>query len=227
MRRSAGRWLALLLVVAMASCAPAVSEDRGTEPVVGRPAGAASPELAVEDLLSALAAGRFARASDLTVGGQMVLVALAEGVAVPDALTLLDGGAQEVGVNFWSAFADSLETFLGYGPSEIRVSETERLTEGDRSFARVDVFVPLDGAIRHLVVAEDDGWRIDVLATFASALAGKLGAAAETVRAHPDGEPLRRLLQRNVASLEIVLADPDVDPQLAQAVTAAVERITR
>jgi hypothetical protein len=220
--------MALLLVILLSSCAPAISEDRGVEPTIGdRPPGAASPERAVESLLGDLSSGRFAQAADLTVGGQMVLVALAEGVTVPDALALLGDGAASVGVNFWSAFADNLETFLGYGPEEIRLSETERLTVGDRSFARVDVFVPLDGSIRHFVAAEDDGWRVDVLATFASALAGKLAQAAEVVRQHPEGEPLRVLLRRNVTSFEVVLADPDVDPALAQAVTAAVERITR
>jgi hypothetical protein len=192
-----------------------------------RPEGAASPEEAVVSLTRSLAAGRFLEASDLTVHDQMVVVALAEGLDVDGALALMETGAGEVGINFWEGFATSLEDFLGYAADDIEIGPVSTFEIEERRFARVDVFVPLDSSIRHFVLQEDDGWRVDVIATFASALAGKLPEAADRVRGDPAGGPLLQVMRDHLASLQAVLADNETQPHLTQAALAAIERIQR
>lgn len=214
-------------VLVTSACGGATDDSVAAAGTDSRPSGAASPEAAVASLTRALTAGRFLEATDLTVDDQMVVVAIAEGLEVGGALSLLETGADEVGLNFWEGFATSLEDFLGYEPDDIEISTVSTFEVEDRSFARVDVLVPLDTSIRHFVLQEDDGWRVDVIATFASALAGKLPDAADRVRGHPDGGPLLDVMRDQLPSLQAVLVDNQTQPHLVQAALAAIERIQR
>lgn len=215
------------VALVVAACAGEADDIVTTTTAPVRAAGAETPDEAVASLTRALAVGRFVEAVDLTVDGQMLVVALAEGLDVDGALSLLEMGADDVGVNFWGGFAASLEDFLGYEPDDIEIGTVSTFEVDDRRFARVDAFVPLDSAVRHFVVQEEDGWRIDVLATFASALAGKLPDAADLVRGHPEGAPLLEVMRRHIPSLRAVIEGGDAQPQLVQAALAAIERIQR
>lgn len=219
--------LATVLLVTVSACGSGADEVPTTTAAPETPPGAAQPEQAVAEVLRSLVSDNYRRAAELTVDGQMVLVALAEGAPVSEARLVAGQASEVVGENYWAGFAESLEGFLGYGPDDIRIGEISRFEVEGSNFARVEVFVPLDGSIRTFLVAEDDGWKVDVIGTFSSGLAGKLATAAETVRSDPDGAELLDLMRAHEASLLAALEDPRIGPEHRQAVLAAVEALRR
>ncbi len=129
--------------------------------------------------------------------------------------------------NFWLGFRDSLQDALEAETIDLRIGDVTPFTAADESFARVDVLFPLDGSARAFVVREgEDGWSVDVIATFAPALVPKLPGVADAVR-RAGSESLLDILRSLDPSLQAVLTADDLDPTLSQAVTAALEAIRR
>lgn len=216
------RALAVLVVLLMAAgCGSAEVEDG---PALEETRGAGSPEQAVVELFAALDNGDFEAAAELTVDDQMILVALIEGITIEEALRVGRAAELEVGAGYWSGFQQSIEEILD---GRVAVGSVERFEAGGRRFARVEVMFPLQGGDRWFVVQETDGWKIDVLASFASALAGKLGPVADSLRSNPKADPLMALMREQVPSLEAVLADESGGPALQQAAISAIEAIRR
>lgn len=177
--------------------------------------------------MEALAGGDFQTAASSSVDEQWVLVALIEGMPIDEAAAADQRVWQQVGVNFWETFATSLPAFLGAGPGALTVGPSRRFTVNGVEFASVEVRTPSDPTPRHFILQWRDGWRIDVLATFAPALAGKMAPLADQLRVHPDGAGFLAVAKGQRASLEAVLQDPEVVPQLRQAVTAALIALSR
>ena len=219
---TASRCLALFLMVA-ACAAPAVDT---TVAIEARP-GAAEPEQAVSLLFRSLAAGDYETAANLTVPGQMVIVALVEGSSVATANSLLADGSVQVGARFWESFAASLSGFLGYAPADVRIGEVSLYSVAGADFAVVEATVPLESGIRRLIVKSGDGWYVDVIASFAPALVPKLAPAAELLRGDPAGSDLLEVLAGQQPSLEMVLAEPGLSAQIQQAVFQVLEVIRR
>lgn len=210
------------LVILAACTPPATRSGESLGP------GAESPEAAVGELLAALAGGDFDRAVELTVPDQMVAVALVEGADIDEAIALLPSGGHPVGVNFWGEFSRSFSEFLGADPGDARAGTVVAFDAGGRRFARVEVSLPAKGVVRSLIVQEGEGWRIDVFASFASALAGRLGPVAADVSA-AEGEAgienVAALLRDLEPSLSAALESPDAGGELATAIEAALASI--
>jgi hypothetical protein len=187
---------------------------------------AGSPERAVTLLLDALAASDHPAAVVLTVPDQWPVVALVEGMPIEDALSADPTVWEEVGTNFWEAFATRLEELTGGTVDRLQPGTAELFTARGTRFAVVEVADPERTLVRRFYVKEGDGWRIDVVATFAGALAGKIPQVAQQLRSHPEGGDLLDVLRRQAPSLEAVLAVED-DPALRQGATAALLELQR
>ncbi len=210
-------------LVLLAACTPPATRSGGSlEP------GPESPESAVGELFAALAADDLDRAVELTVPDQMVAVALVEGAELDEAISLLPSGGHPVGVNFWREFSRSFSEFLGADPGDARSGAVVAFDAGGRRFARVEVSLPTKGVVRSLIVQEGEGWRIDVFASFASALAGRLGPVAADVSAaggEVGVENVAALLHDLEPSLSAARESPDAGGELVAAIDAALSSI--
>ena len=223
------RGLVLMLTAALlASCgSDADPAPTVTETADERTGGAAAPELAVSELFRLLGREDVGELSHLSAAGQMVVVALIEGVSPADAELLQTTGTEQVARNFWLGFRGSLEEALTADTIDLRIGDVRPFTAAGDSFARVDVLFPLDGSARTFIVKQEaDGWRVDVVATFAPALVPKIPAVADAVR-REESEATLAVLRSLDSSLQAVVADDELDPTLSQAVTAALESIRR
>ncbi len=218
--------LGLVGVMMLGAC---TAEQPAPEPTNAENSnGPASPELAISELFRLLRRENVGEVQGLTAPGQMVIVALAEGVSVDDALLLQTTGVDVVARNFWTGFRQSLRDALGEDTIDVRIGEVERFAVEGTSFARVPVLFPLDGADRTFYVMETpSGWVIDVIATFAPALVPKIPELADAVRRNPDAAELGEVLRSLDPSLEVVAQDADTDVAVMQAVVAALEAIRR
>jgi hypothetical protein len=224
-RRSIVAVLMLALAGAGCSTEQPIDEPTTTAEIAG---GATSPELAVSELFRLLRRQDVGDVLALTAPDQMVVVALAEGVAVDDALLLETTGVDAIARNFWMGFRSSVLDALGDDTIEVRIGEVERLVAGDVQFARVPVLFPLDGSSRDFYVIETDSlWTIDVIASFAAALVPKIPEVADAVRRSPEASALVEVLRGLDPSLEAVGQDDDLDVAVRQAVIAALEAIRR
>ncbi len=222
--KTVGRHVLLALVVLIGACSQQIVT---APPPAPPPSGPSAPELAVSRLFESLASGDYATAADLTVPRQMVVVALAEGSSVGTANTLLEDGELQVGERFWESFAASLSGFLGYSAREVRIGAVTEYSVSGEDFALVEATVPLEAGVRRIIVKRQNGWRVDVIASFASALVPKIAPAGEIVRADPDGGDLLSLMQEQEPSLEMVLSEPGLSAQMQQAVFQALEVLRR
>jgi hypothetical protein len=223
------RRLALVLAIVMLSSCGGAGDPATSVTAVAdeRKEGAAAPELAVSELFRLLGRDEVGELSHLSVAEQMVVVALIEGVSPADAELLQTTGTEQVARNFWLGFRGSLEEALAADTIDLRIGDVRPFTAAGEAFARVDVLFPLDGSARTFVVKQEaDGWRVDVVATFAAALVPKIPAVADAVR-REGSEATLDVLRDLDSSLQAVAADDEVEPTLSQAVTAALESIRR
>ncbi len=219
-------WM-LLCTLLISACG---GEDGGPSTTVedDEPVGAASPELAVSELFRLLNRPDPGNLLGLTDADQMIVVALVEGVEVEDALLLETTGVDAVTRSFWDGFRSSLRDVLGSDVIEMRVGQVELETVAGAEFARVGVSFPLDGSTRvFYVVRQDDLWTIDVIATFAPALAPKLPGVADAVRRAPESGDLPAILRGLEPSLLVVQTTDDLDPGINQVIVAALEAVRR
>jgi hypothetical protein len=221
-----GLIVGLVPALVLAGC---TAEDQTPEPTsVEIEVGAGSPELAVSELFRLLRQEDVGDVQWLTAPDQMLIVAMAEGVSVDDALLLQTTGVDVVARNFWTGFRQSLRDALGEDTIEVRIGTVERIAAGGTQFARVPVLFPLDGAGRTFYVVDTGaGWAIDVIASFAPALVPKIPELADAVRRTPDAGALAGVLRDLDPSLEVVAQDDDLAVSVRQAVVAALEAIRR
>lgn len=208
------------LVLLVAAC----SDPGGAaDTVEAVPPGAESPRAAVTELFSALAGDDLERAVDLTVTGQALAVAAAEQAPVEELIAVLDTGGEPVLANFWQAFAAEVEELSGAGPADMEVGDAgEPFEVGGHRFALVEVSVPGEAGHSSFVVREQDGWRVDVVGTFAPGLATNLARAVEDLAGVRDGDRVVAALADERAALDAALEDPALPPAMAQYVRAAV-----
>ena len=215
----------------------ACTTDEGSDQVAATtsrpltPSGYAEPNETVAALLAALASDRWDEATSITVGGQMALVALAEGADIETVSDYLQLGDAGVGVNFWAGFTQVTEEFLAASVDDLRVVSGQRYQAGGRPFSDFELASSTspEGQTFNLTVTqgEDLLWRVDVIATFVDMLALRLSETAEITRATRtrDAAVVSAELARHVPSLEAALTDPDLSPELTQGVLSALSAI--
>lgn len=212
-----------VLVVLVAACGG--GDDVEPEASITPGPGAASAVGAVEDLVSAINEPNFAEASRMAVPGHAALAALAEGATFGDVAGALEDGDEEVAANFWAGFAQGTGNFLA---GNVEAAEEGTLSEGDLEFHTITVEPP-DGVARTLFVREDDGYRVDLFASFGNGLAEKMIGPTERLLTAQTEESRLILarLQDIVPSLLVAASLPGTSGEASQQVLALIEVITR
>lgn len=215
--------VALALAVAVVACSPGETDDPVSTIPPGE--GEVSPEAAVDGLIGAINEPDFAAASHLAMPGQAALASLAEGAGFADVADALRTGDEEVAANFWAGFAQGSGSFLA---GSVEVAEMGSHTQGDVVFTIVEV-VPPSGEARNILVREDNGWRIDLFASFGSGLADKMIPPAERLLSTQtdDARLIISELKMVVPSLLAAAEQPGTSPDVSQQLLALVEVITR
>lgn len=208
--------------MAVASCGGGDSDDIVVD---GSGTGAETPVEAVEQLIEAINAPDFATAGRMAVPGQAALAALAEGAAIGDVAAALRADDPQVGVNFWSGFAQGAGSFLA---GDVTAESGDVIEQEDVEFHVVTV-QPAEGDSRTLMVREADGYRVDLFASFGSGLADKMIGPVErllTTQTH-DARLVLSELQAVVPSLLVAVSLPGTTAEASQQLLALIEVITR
>lgn len=219
-RRPSSIPVALALV--LAACGSGGAED--SSPDSPGP-GAETPVAAVESLIDAIDAADFGVAGQVSVPGQAALASLAEGATFGDVADALEEGDGQVAVNFWSGFAQGAGSLL---MGDVEATDEGTITQGDVEFHMVDVETS-DGETRTLLVREDDGYRVDIFASFGQGLADKMLSPAERLLTTQtdDARLILAELQNVVPSLLAATSMPGTSGAVSQELMALVEIITR
>lgn len=153
----------------------------------------------VEALLTAVAGGDFAGAAALTLTDQLAWVVMAEGGTLTQAAGLLEDGLDEVAANYWRGFSETVEL------SDIAVRAVDEHEIDESRFA----IVALNGRLQ-LILRNSDGWRVDIIASFAPTLVNRLSEAARVVEANQGDQAttMRAILVEQRASVEAAAGQP-------------------
>lgn len=210
----------VFLLVILAACR---GEQAVPETTVGTDL---EPSMVVRELLAAILDGRFEDTAALTDQRQAALLALAEGAEINEVVEALDADAAGVAANFWSGFAQSLDPSFDLENTTLEVGE--ELEQGGNRYVPVEMSGP-DGEERVFYLRRDDGWRVDLMATFAPLVAERLTPRVESLltSANPNASTVVGLLNRSTPSLEVAAAEPSLDVSTHQSLLALIERITR
>ena len=212
----------VLLTVLLAACSGGVEPSSTTIPPATD-----DYEAVFERWVTALETSDFETAADLTIGVQIPLLALAEGLSGSQVATLTEADREAIAANFWSGFIDQAEPMLGSPVGSLRAEDWVETVAGGTNFALADLFRSSDASVRRIVFMNSaDGWKLDLIASFPSAMINLVPDAAQVIRAIGDG----RLLEDMRAwqpSVELVIAETTEDPVLNQAGLSALEAIIR
>lgn len=214
------RFTALAIVVVMFSAACSAAEPETVQVEDVALVGAEAPELAVSAVIRAIGAGDAEVLDAMTVTDQLGLVALVEGATPSEAEAALGFASEQVAATFWTSFATGIEGFLEAGVDEIRIGSVSTLDVQGARYATVEVEFPLDAAKRVFVVTDQEGWRVDLIATFPGAFVSSIPFAYERATS-PGVEPLlaESILIQNV-SLDALEAMGVADDIASQVVVA-------
>lgn len=217
------RYLLVLVVVAVGAACTGDEASPNTTLSTDAP-----PVAVVTELMQAVDEGRFDDAAALSDPVQAALLALVEGASATEVVRALgDDQSESVAANFWSGFAQTLED--SWRSAELTFVEEERVTEGDERFAPVMV-TSGSGEQRAFVLRdEEDGWTVDLFATFGPVLAERLLAPVESVlgSASSDAAVVRSHLSATADSLAFAASDPGLPIGVHQSLLALIERVTR
>ncbi|MEX0698915.1 MAG: hypothetical protein WD651_05420 [Acidimicrobiia bacterium] len=152
-----------------------------------------------EALLEAMNTGDYSAAAALTFPDQMAWVVMAEGGSLTQAADLLDAGLEQVAANYWQGFAETTQL------AEVAVRGVEENEIRGTRFA----YVALNGRLR-LILRNSDGWRVDVIASFAPTLVNRLIEAAQVVDANRGDQAttMREMLAAQRPSVEAASGQP-------------------
>jgi hypothetical protein len=203
-------WVAALALIAACGSTPG-----GTVTTV---ASAASPETVASRVLDGVSGGRYEEAAALTLLDQMPWVALMEGASAAEAAGLFDQSGAGVAANFWEGFGAA-----GLGPFEVEEARLQTLEGVD--FA----LVPVRGssAASRLVLVDDGGWKVDVVASFGAGLADRLLEAVEMAEtaSGPGAGRLRQALGEQMPSVRIAMTEPGLPPEVADSLGRLLTRL--
>lgn len=211
----------MIVVMLMGACGGTEPE---AEPIVDvATQGAQAPELAVSAVIRAIGASDTAALDAMTVTDQLGLVALVEGATPSEAEAALGFASEQVAATFWASFGAGVEDFLEAGVDEIRIGTVETVDVQGARYATVEVEFPLDAATRVFVVTEQNGWRVDLIATFPGAFVSSIPFAYERATS-PGVEPglaeSIRIQNISLDALEAMGVTDDIATQIEIARTA-------
>lgn len=221
MRHGLRSWT-VVVAVALAACGGDAEDPDTTN---GLAPGAETALGAVEDLIAAVNQGDFTGASRLAMPDHAALAALAEGATFAEVASALEEGDKEIASNFWAGFAQGSGTFL---TGSVTAEEGGTLESGDVEFHQITV-QPDEGGQRTLFVREDNGYRVDLFASFGTGLADKMITPAERLLTAQtaDARLILARLQEIVPSLQVAASLPGTTAKASQQVIALIEVITR
>jgi hypothetical protein len=213
---------AVALALLLAGCSGESGEPQDSIPPAP---GSDTPVNAVLELVEAVTEPDFADASRLAMPGHAALAALAEGATFAEVARALEEGDEEVAANFWAGFAQGTGNFLS---SSTTATDGGTLNQGEVEFHQVTV-EPSDGQTRTILVREDDGYRVDLFASFGAGLADKMITPTERLLAAQTEESgiILGELQAIVPSLMVASSLPGTTGEASQQILALVEVITR
>lgn len=208
--------------MALAACSGDAEDPDATN---GPAPGAETALGAVEDLTAAVSQGDFIAASRLAMPGHAALAALAEGATFAEVASALQEGDEEIASNFWAGFAQGSGTFL---TGSVTAEEDGTLVSQDVEFHRIMV-QPAEGGQRTLLVREDDGYKVDLFASFGTGLADKMITPAERLLTAQtaDARLILARLKEVVPSLQVAASLPGTTAEASQQVIGLIEVITR
>jgi hypothetical protein len=200
-------------------------ETTPTTTTLAAGSGAESATEAVNELVTAINEPDFDAASELAMPGQAALASLAEGASFAVVADALRTGDRDVAANFWSGFAQGTQNFLT-GPVEVTLDGA--IEQGGIEFEVVRV-VPGTGGARTVVARDDDGYRIDLFASFGAGLADKMVTPVERLLTTQteDARLILSSLQDIVPSLLAAAGMSGTPVDVSQQLIALVEVITR
>lgn len=216
------RCWAVVLVVFLAACGGDAEEPDTTN---GPAPGAETALGAVEDLIAAVNQGDFTGISHLAMPGHAALASLAEGATFAEVASAIEEGDEEIAANFWAGFAQGSGTFL---TGSVTAEENGTLESGDVEFHQITV-QPDEGGQRTLLVRENNGYRVDLFASFGTGLADKMITPAERLLTAQtaDARLILARLQEIVPSLQVAASLPGTTAEASQRLFALIEVITR
>lgn len=212
------RLLALTVIAALGAGCSGEENLTSTNPsesaVIG--AGAAGPTEAVLIALRSAASADYEAAAVVTVLDQMPIVAALEGVPVGEAADLDAAGRVAVATRFWEGFASGID--WPDDPARITAGTLRELPVRN-TFTQVSVRVPgIEPS--PMVVEGDDGWWVDVFASFGPALIGEVVQITRSLTGDPSEEASRfvEILQAQRPSLLALRSRDDLTPEVVAAV---------
>ena len=207
----------------LGACSDAAETTTTTAPAADVQ-GAASPELAVSAVISAIGQDDAPALDAHTLTDQLALLALVEGASTSDALAALGFASEQVSATFWKTFAADIGDFIDAGVEDIRIGEISTLDVRGARYAAVEVDFPFDAAQRVFVLTDRNGWRIDLVATFPGAFVPNIPLAVERASSPGVDPELLASIRRQDASLDALEA-LGVDDRTAEAIAEARERM--
>lgn len=216
-----GRAALLMAVLFLGGC----QAGGGTVEATGADPGPATAEEAVEQLRESLLEGDFEAAAEVTVPGQAVLASMAEGAAPVEVAAALQDPDEAISANFWSGFAQGAGEALA---GEVDISSAGTVNHRGVEFTLVSVTTE-QGARQTMITREVGGHRVDIFASFAPVLAGRLGSPVELLldSSAPQAGDVLAALQDVVPSLWVAVSELDLSPQATQEVLRLLELVTR
>lgn len=184
----------------------------------------AEPEVVAQQFVDALIDEAYERTAALVDERHLAfLTAVERGTAGEVAGMLRSGVPSSVRTDFWESFADSLPSYTGESIGRIQVgSVTDRFELGGRAFATVDVFVA-GGETEWLLWESEDGWLIDLLATFGTGFLPNLRGWFSFIGADDDAGYIRDQFELELPSLRAGLERLPLGPLSEEAQAAAEE----
>ncbi len=179
----------------------------------------------MDALIESLGSGDFDSAVPLAVVNQAALATLAEGATFGQVAEAVRNSDVAIVANFWAGFAQGAGSFL----TESVQLEPGDSVERDGLVFEVVRVIPESGGEREVMTREDDGYRIDLFASFAPGLAPRMVGPVERLLAAQtaDARLVLSELREAVPSLLVAAERPGQPPDVVQSVLRLVELITR
>lgn len=195
MRRSVSLIAALALVAA--ACGGESGESTSTTVVEFD-----DPRTVVQDLVEALIDEDWSGTEGLADERHIAfLTAIERGSSREVASMLRAGIPSEVRVDFWSSFALSLPTYTGESITRIQVgSVTDQFVVDGNEYVAVDMFVA-DSKAEWILRLTDEGWVLDLIATFGTGFLPNLRAWFAFIGTSGDAAYIRDEFESEMPSL--------------------------
>ncbi len=218
--------MAVMCRLIVVLCISVVSVSCGSGPSASTTSAAAldDPRILVRSFVDALIDEEYGALEGLVDERHLAfLTAIERGTSREVAGMLKTGVPDDVRRDVWASFARSLSSYTGESIGRIRVgSVTAEFAVGQSEFVAVDMFVA-DGKAEWILRLTDDGWVIDLLATFGTAFLPNLRGWFAFIGADDDAAFIRDEFEAEISSLRAGLERLPLGPLSASAQEAADE----